>query len=605
MRRRAVTLVTLAIFAAVATAAWALGGAVAPREPEVEAGPAPVSAALQLGDTSCVTCHFDTELFEPEEIALIEGFHDDVHASVGLSCHDCHGGNPDPALAEDYVGAKDEDFVASPYRGRPGAADIPAFCGECHSSAAYMRRFSPSPRVDQESEYWTSQHGQGLASGDTNVATCISCHSTHGVRRIAESESPVYPTRVAETCSSCHADVERMSGYTLPGGRPLPVDQHARWRESVHAEAMFDKEDLTAPTCNDCHGNHGASPPGLDSVAFVCGQCHGREADIFRRSPKRAGFEAHNDYLADAEGEGCVACHDLPEPAALLTDFGSFGECAACHGNHGVVRPTLSFLSPLPDAPCAFCHPAGPGIHFPEPEEHIVEFDAMLDELLAEATQAGFEGEERFDWLVDRAQELPQHTLGPGADGRPIRRAEFDELFTKFRIGKTSFTYEDPATGETVRAPIRRCASCHAGEEILGDDALGIRVAGNLLGHMQELTSLTAAAERVLLAARRGGVETGEAGLEVERAIDAQIGLEVLLHAFDTSAESEFMTAHGDGMVRAEAALAAGDEALGELLFRRRGLVVALGLILLVLIGLALKINEVSAREDRPSSADL
>lgn len=41
--------------------------------------------------TSCTSCHKDVKLTG------------DVHAEVGLSCHDCHGGNPDPALAADIA----------------------------------------------------------------------------------------------------------------------------------------------------------------------------------------------------------------------------------------------------------------------------------------------------------------------------------------------------------------------------------------------------------------------------------------------------------------------------------------------------------------------
>ena len=219
-----------------------------------------------------------------------------------------------------------------------------------------MKRFRPAARVDQEQEYWTSQHGAGLSQGDENVATCISCHGVHGILRPGDPHSLVYPTQVAGTCGTCHADAALMSGYVTGTGQPLPIDQYARWRESVHAESLLVREDLSAPTCNDCHGNHGARPPGLDSVTFVCGQCHGREADLFRASAKRVGFEEHNDYLIDIGDDGCAFCHELPEPQAAIADIHSFGECASCHGNHGVVRPTLAFLSPLPDTPCAFCH---------------------------------------------------------------------------------------------------------------------------------------------------------------------------------------------------------------------------------------------------------
>lgn len=112
------------------------------------------------------------------------------------------------------------------------------------------------------------------------------------------------PTRVAETCAKCHADKQRMAEYALPDGRPFPTDQFAGWSSSVHAAAMRDRGDLSAPTCNDCHGNHGATPPGIGATSFVCGQCHGREAELFRSSAKSHAFSEHQQLLAEAEGLG-------------------------------------------------------------------------------------------------------------------------------------------------------------------------------------------------------------------------------------------------------------------------------------------------------------
>jgi hypothetical protein len=592
-----VTALVAGLFAGEAFGPRSAAAVAAPLQESSAAPAAAVPAALAgAGATSCERCHFDEEMFEPEEIEVLAGFHDDTHTEVGLSCHDCHGGNPDPELWEDYVGAKDEGFVDNPYRGRPDRAEVPAFCGTCHSSAAYMRQFNPAARVDQESEYSTSQHGIALAAGDSNVATCIDCHNTHGILRASDPESAVYPTRVAETCSACHADANRMSGYTLADGRPLPVDQLARWQESVHAAAMFDREDLSAPTCNDCHGNHGASPPGIESVSFVCGQCHGREAAIFRASSKRSGFEEHAEYLREAEGEGCAACHDVSEPAAAMTGVvTSFGECAACHGNHGVVRPTMSFLSPLPDTPCAFCHAPESGVQFGE----AARFESARDALIGRAGELGLTGEERFDWLVDRVLDLPQHAGTSPAAESAGPGAEFLRLMDKFRIGKTSFSYADPVTGELVHAPILRCSSCHADSDLLGEDAVGAMVAEQMLGHSLELTSRTAGAERTLLRAQRGGVHTRGATLDVDRAIDAQIALETLVHGFTATEDSEFAATFAEGLTYADAAQAAGEEALLELGWRRRGLALALASIVLLLIGLAFKIHDISEREER------
>ena len=93
---------------------------------------------------------------------------------------------------------------------------------------------------------------------------------------------------------------------------------------------MNDEEDLSAPTCNDCHGNHGASPPGVSSVRAVCGQCHSIMEEFFRGSQ-------HDRYFVD---------EDLPG-------------CAVCHGNHAVQPTDDERLLVVADSVCTSCHTAG------------------------------------------------------------------------------------------------------------------------------------------------------------------------------------------------------------------------------------------------------
>jgi hypothetical protein len=112
---------------------------------------------------------------------------------------------------------------------------------------------------------------------------------------------------------------------------------------------------------------------------------------------------------------------------------------------------------------------------------------------------------------------------------------------------------------------------------------------------MRELTALTARAERIVLAARRGGVETRPALASIEGAVDAQIELEVLLHGFDSSPGSAFAKKHDEGIEHAKAALAAGQGALEEIDHRRRWLSVSLALIVVVLIALGMKIRSLSS----------
>jgi hypothetical protein len=551
------------------------------------------------GGTSCEICHSDAELFDEDFLAIVERYRQDVHAAAGLGCHDCHGGNPAPETAEDLLLAKDEELAENPYRGAPLKADVPGFCGRCHSDPAYMRRFRPDLRVDQEQEYRTSFHGAALARGSAAAATCVDCHGHHGILAVADPNSPVYPTHVAETCKSCHSDPERMAGVTLADGRALPTDQYARWRASVHAAALHDKADFSAPTCNDCHGNHGATPPGVDSIGFVCGQCHGREARLFRESGKHSGFEAHNELVEGAGEEGCAACHVEPEAPAKLTGVRSFSECATCHGNHAIVRPTMAMLGPLPETPCAFCHEGVLADEVPEPEAKSKSYTAMRDSLLAAARSRNLQGDEVFDWLVDQALALPNHTVLEGSsDGNPPElRPEFRNLFEKFRIGKTAYTFEDPEGQGAHRVEIVRCNHCHGPEVEMADEPLGHRAAEETLERMRELTARVARAERILLAARRGGVETRGALAEIEAAVGAQIGLQVLLHSFDVGEGSEFAGRQQEGIASAHAALEAGHAALGELGDRRRGLTIALVFVVLAAVALAFKIRELSARE--------
>ena len=61
---------------------------------------------------------------------------------------------------------------------------------------------------------------------------------------------------------------------------------------------------------------------------------------------------------------------------------------------------------------------------------------------------------------------------------------------------------------------------------------------------MRELTTHTARAERILLRARRGGVETRDAELEVDQAVDAQIAQQVSVHAFNLERGTAFAVIH-------------------------------------------------------------
>ena len=263
---------------------------------------------------TCVECHLaldDARISPPAK-----AFADDIHAKAGFTCAFCHGGDAtkeDQELAHD----KKKGFI-----GKPSPRDIPGICAKCHSDAATMKHFNPSLRTDQLSEYRTSVHGKKLLTeGDTRVAQCASCHGAHGIQTVKDSRSPVSPTRVAQTCNRCHGDAALMGAYKLP------ADVYAKYSRSVHYQTRVVKGDLSAPTCNSCHGNHGAAPPEVGSVANVCGTCHAVFAEKFKVSP-------HWEAFKELSLPGCVTCHENHEivrPSEAFLSEGSQGKCASCH----------------------------------------------------------------------------------------------------------------------------------------------------------------------------------------------------------------------------------------------------------------------------------
>ncbi len=239
----------------------------------------------------------------------------DVHSQNGLMCADCHGGDP---TLEDMDAVK----ASKGYRGVPDRLDIPNFCARCHSDPVYMHQHNPSLPVDQLEKYKTSIHGKRLfADKDRKVATCVSCHRAHSIGDAKSPYASTYAMNVPKTCGTCHSDKEYMKEYGIP------TDQEELYRTSVHGVALIEKQDQSAPACNDCHGNHGAAPPEVASLSAVCGTCHAIEGRLYESSPHKAAF----------------AEQGLPM-------------CETCHSNHGIKKPSDAFIGFGSDQICGNCH---------------------------------------------------------------------------------------------------------------------------------------------------------------------------------------------------------------------------------------------------------
>jgi len=271
--------------------------------PALLIGPPAARGAEQPLNT-CIDCHGD----------VLEEAGGDVHRAAGFSCVDCHRGDPR---------SEDPEESMSPARGfigSPEAMDAATMCGRCHADIERMRVVNPRLPTDQLVQYRTSEHGKLAAQGNDRVATCVSCHGAHGVRPVSDPASPANEVNIVKTCTSCH-NAEYMEGF------PIPTDQLERYTRSVHGRRRLEERDLAAPACNDCHGNHGAAPPGVFAVTHVCGRCHVSQAERFDGS-------SHASHFRDLGVPPCTTCHSHHEISATSDEMlgtGERGTCSACH----------------------------------------------------------------------------------------------------------------------------------------------------------------------------------------------------------------------------------------------------------------------------------
>lgn len=283
---------------------------------------------------NCILCHTDSAnqgeetLFTVATGPAASASHmnlkeivEDVHFRRGLSCAGCHGGDPTADLGHAFVKEwpdKDRD---------KNRVWVVQFCARCHSDPKIMHEFNPALPTDQLAKFKDSPHGHQLIDLHNDRApSCVSCHGVHGIRPAKDPQSKVYAQRVPETCGACHADPKIMAGFTLPDGSPLPTNQLAEYRTSVHGRALA-RGDLGAPRCNTCHGNHAATPPGIASVSRSCSICHSVNASLFDGSKHKQAFDQHQ-----------------------------WAECSKCHGNHAIMKTNDRMLATGPGALCGDCH---------------------------------------------------------------------------------------------------------------------------------------------------------------------------------------------------------------------------------------------------------
>jgi len=262
--------------------------------------------------SSCVKCHLDLGGEYAKPVKLLE---ESVHVEHEVACHHCHGGDP-KSFDEEKAMSKAKGFI-----GKPSFKEIPEFCARCHSNPVRMRPYNL--RTDQLAQYKTSYHGKALyLKGDKNTATCTSCHGIHDIKHKDNPLSMVYKTNLPRTCAKCHSDQKLMEKYKLSS------DQFDIFKASIHGKMLLERNDLRAPGCADCHGIHGAHPPGYAEIANVCASCHSSIAELFKQSP----HYVKNTKVHMARCVDCHGSHDVSHPTTDLYVGAKERHCGSCHG---------------------------------------------------------------------------------------------------------------------------------------------------------------------------------------------------------------------------------------------------------------------------------
>jgi predicted CXXCH cytochrome family protein len=273
--------------------------------------PAPITHPDGGDANSCYDCH---SAVNDKQATIAEAWQGSAHEQAAVTCADCHGGDP----ASDQITKAMDPAIG--FVGTPPRDESVGLCGSCHANVTRMG--ASGLATDQYAKYWTSVHGQRLAtSGDVRVAVCIDCHGSHDVKKVSDPAAAVFTTNVPELCAGCHADARRMEPYGIP------TDQFDIYKASVHGKALLEDKDVRAPSCASCHGSHDAKPPTSTTVVEVCGKCHTATQELYQES-------RHSELQAAAP------------------------KCWTCHGTHDVSQPSskLFFHPEAPDYTCTTCH---------------------------------------------------------------------------------------------------------------------------------------------------------------------------------------------------------------------------------------------------------
>jgi len=243
-------------------------------------------------------CHVKGNSVGAPDFSPMDKYKDSAHGLARLAgvedaatCTDCHGRH--------NIKPKD-DPDSMVYR-----ANIPRTCARCHEDMQVVTKHHIHAEKPFQ-EYEQSVHGKALyRDGLINVAAvCIDCHGVHDIQAAG---TPNLKPRNPETCGKCHISILAVYG------------------QSIHGTAFMEEKNPDAPTCADCHGEHGISVPAEGKITYICSKCHAEETIMAKYEipvDRAATYSQSFHGVASGYGSKTVA------------------NCTSCHGYHAIYPPT-------------------------------------------------------------------------------------------------------------------------------------------------------------------------------------------------------------------------------------------------------------------------
>lgn len=337
---------------------------------------------------NCLSCHKDARVkhqFHPQ-MKNANG----INGPEGASCKTCHGthdivspkvktskwaaGNLIQSCGQCHRDVKEIFVTSKHYQGYSEGVLGSPNCLSCHRNALVTKkslidslqrknsqeklclschldneeiRSKTAPSAKFITAYEHSVHATAILKGNPKAATCIDCHTAHGVIPGSDEKSTVNKFNIPNTCSKCH-------------------DQIAKdYSESVHGVNVA-KGNKEAPVCTDCHGEHNIlrhndpkSPVAFKNLSReVCSPCH-----------SSVKLEAKYGINTDRYKTFSDSYHGLAIKGGSL----EVANCASCHGAHNI-KPSSDPTSRVNKAnlvkTCGTCHP-GANANFTVGKIHV------------------------------------------------------------------------------------------------------------------------------------------------------------------------------------------------------------------------------------------